>query len=186
MFVSSPADVTPEELHWIAGLLEGEGSFFPGPPSKPNLPIIQIQMTDEDVMRRLGHHLGRTPVACTPKMEHWRPTWKFRVVGRQAVRWMEALRPLMGERRQRQIDAAIASFAPQDRQLLDDLAAQAALDQLAAGASVRDVAEEFGTSVWCIYDLRLGRTHKALDRSGVRQAADARASTRRSTGTRPA
>jgi hypothetical protein len=26
------------------------------------------------------------------------------------------------------------------------------------------VAERFGTSIWCIYDLRLGRTHAHLAR----------------------
>jgi hypothetical protein len=27
------------------------------------------------------------------------------------------------------------------------------------GESVKQVAEPFGTSIWCIYDLGLGRTH---------------------------
>ena len=30
------------ELHWLAGLLEGEGSFMAGPPSSPGLPIIAV------------------------------------------------------------------------------------------------------------------------------------------------
>jgi hypothetical protein len=29
---------------------------------------------------------------------------------------------------------------------------------------VRRVAERFGASIWCIYDLRLGRTHTHLER----------------------
>jgi hypothetical protein len=37
---------------------------------------------------------------------------------------------------------------------------------LAGGSSVRDVAEQLGTSIWCIYDLRLGRTHAQLPRPG--------------------
>jgi hypothetical protein len=48
--------------------------------------------------------------------------------------------------------------------LLDDGAALEALRMLASGRSVREVAAEFGTSVWCIYDLRGGRTHKHLSR----------------------
>ena len=35
---------------------------------------------------------------------------------------------------------------------------------LPKGESVRQVAERFGTSIWCIYDLRLGRTHTHLAR----------------------
>ena len=42
------------ELHWLAGLLEGEGSFMTGPPSSPGLPVIAVNMTDQDVMARIG------------------------------------------------------------------------------------------------------------------------------------
>jgi transposase len=48
---------------------------------------------------------------------------------------------------------------------LDDVAAREALALLANKAAVREVAKRFGVSIWCIYDLRLGRTHKHLDRS---------------------
>ena len=47
------------ELHWLAGLLEGEGSFMTGPPSSPGLPVIAVNMTDQDVMARLGRIFGR-------------------------------------------------------------------------------------------------------------------------------
>jgi hypothetical protein len=47
---------------------------------------------------------------------------------------------------------------------LDDEKATEALARLAKGESVRQVAERFGTSIWCIYDLRLGRTYAHLQR----------------------
>jgi transposase len=50
--------------------------------------------------------------------------------------------------------------------LLGDERAAEALARLAGGESVREVAERFGTSVWCIYDLQLGRTHTHLSRAG--------------------
>jgi len=75
---------------------------------------------------------------------------------------MERLRPLMGERRKAQIDRAVASHGPDPRRLLDDERATEALFRLASGESVREVAERFGTSIWCMYDLRLGRTHMHL------------------------
>lgn len=77
---------------------------------------------------------------------------------------MSALRPLMGRRRQAQIDRAVASHEPASTVLLDRERAAEALRMLALGSSVRDVAEQFGTSIWCIYDLRGGRTHKHLAR----------------------
>lgn len=77
---------------------------------------------------------------------------------------MTLLRPLMGSRRQAQIDRAVACYAPRPVALLNDETARAALDALAAGDTVKDVAARFGVSIWCIYDLRLGRTFKHLPR----------------------
>jgi hypothetical protein len=77
---------------------------------------------------------------------------------------MKLLRPLMGKRRQEQIDRAVDSYAPDPRRLLSEARAREALALLASGQSVRQVAERLGTSIWCIYDLRLGRTHAHLAR----------------------
>ncbi len=152
------------ELHWLAGLLEGEGSFMTGPPSNPGLPVIAVNMTDHDVMARLGRIFGRKVHECTPRDLRWRTSYQVRVTGGAAVRWMTALRPLMGSRRQAQIDRALASYAPRPVALLTDEAARAALAALVGGASVKSVAGRLGVSVWCIYDLRLRRTFKHLPR----------------------
>ena len=71
----------------------------------------------------------------------------------------------MGTRRREQIDRAVATYGPDPRRLLDDERAGEALVRLARGESLRQVAERFGTSIWCIYDLRLGRTHTHLSRA---------------------
>ena len=102
------------------------------------------------------------PVAA--RREGWKTAYAVRISGERAVLWMKRLRPLMGQRRREQIDHATATYAPDPRQLLNDDRAAEALARLAAGESVRQVAERFGTSVWCIYDLRLGRTHAHLPR----------------------
>jgi hypothetical protein len=152
------------ELHWLAGLLEGEGSFMTGPPSSPGLPVIAVNMTDRDVMVRVGRIFGRKVHPVRPRNVRWRTSYLVRVNGRSAVCWMTLLRPLMGSRRQAQIDRALASYAPRPLALLTDEMAAAALDALASAQSVKSVAARFGVSVWCIYDLRLGRTFKHLDR----------------------
>jgi hypothetical protein len=146
------------ELHWLAGLLEGEGSFMAGPPSSPGLPVIAVNMTDQDVMDRLGRVFARKVHVVRPRNVRWRTSYQVRVLGRDAVRWMTLLRPLMGSRRQAQIDRALASYAPRPVALLTDEAARAALNALQAGDSVKAVAARLGVSIWCIYDLRLGRT----------------------------
>jgi hypothetical protein len=155
------------ELHWLAGLLEGEGSFMTGPPSSPGLPVIAVNMTDLDVMARIGRIFGRKVHVVRPRNVRWRTSYQVRVNGREAVRWMTLLRPLMGSRRQSQIDRALASYAPRPIALLTDDMAYAALDALPGGAPVKSVAARYGVSIWCIYDLRLGRTFKHLARERV-------------------
>jgi hypothetical protein len=156
--------VSTHELHWLAGLLEGEGSFMAGPPSSPRMPVISVNMTDEDVVARLGRIFGRKVHVVRPRNARWQTSYQVRVTGGGAVRWMTLLRPLMGLRRQAQIDRALACYAPRPSALLTDDTARGALGALAAGDSVKVVAERFGVSVWCIYDLRLGRTFKHLSR----------------------
>jgi hypothetical protein len=80
---------------------------------------------------------------------------------------MTDLRPLMGSRRQAQIDRALACYDPRPVALLNDDTATAALQALQSGDAVKAVAGRFGVSIWCIYDLRLGRTFKHLDRERV-------------------
>ena len=100
------------DLLWLAGLLEGEGSFLKGPPSHPNQPIVVTQMTDEDVVQRVASLLGTSMVRNKQdkRKSHWKPTFSARLRGKKAVELMELLRPLMGKRRGEQINRAIASY----------------------------------------------------------------------------
>lgn len=158
-------DASERDLHWLAGLLEGEGSFMRGSPSKPHLPSIQCAMIDQDVVARAADILGCGVTTVSPRQSHWKESYAIRVRGAAAVEWMTALRPLLGTRRKAQIDRAIATYENHSNRRLDDAAASKALELLAGGSSVREVAERFGVTAWCIYDLRLGRTHKHISRS---------------------
>ncbi|HEV2787579.1 MAG TPA: hypothetical protein VGV67_14370, partial [Solirubrobacteraceae bacterium] len=133
-------------------------------PSAPRHPVLALSMTDEDVVARAGEMFGRKVGRWESPNRQWQPTYIVRVTGAKAVAWMIALRPLMGRRRRAQIDRAVASYEPRPVAILDGAAAGAALELIARGATVRDVAKRFGTSIWCIYDLRSGRTHKHLPR----------------------
>jgi hypothetical protein len=167
MFVPRSHPLPPirePDLHWLAGLLEGEGTFLAGPPSAPRSPAVQVSMVDRDIIERAGALLDAAVTMVPSRREGWRTAYCVRVRGARAVMWMQRLRPLMGTRRQVQIDRAIESHGPDPRRLLDDQRAAEALARLASGESVRQVAERFGTSIWCIYDLRLGRTHAHLER----------------------
>ncbi len=167
MFVATVRELPPisgPDLCWLAGLIEGEGTFLAGPPSSPRSPAVQLSMVDRDIVERAGELLGAAVTVVPSRREGWKTAYCVRVRGARAVPWMQRLRPLMGTRRQAQIDRAIASYAPDPRRLLDDERATEALGRLARGESVREVADRFGTSIWCIYDLRLGRTHAHIER----------------------
>ena len=102
--------MTEHELYWLAGLLEGEGSFLKGPPSSPNQPVLTLSMTDQDVIARVAGLLGLRYAKNRARLSHWKPYFSIHQRGLPAVRMMQRLRPLMGQRRREQIDAAVSSY----------------------------------------------------------------------------
>ena len=102
VFVRCPAElpsISERELHWLAGLLEGEGSFLAAPPSRPRSPCVQVLMVDRDIIERAGGLFGTGVYMIPPRREGWSTTYSARIRGTRAVLWMHRLRPLMGERR---------------------------------------------------------------------------------------
>jgi hypothetical protein len=43
--------LTNNQLYWLAGLIEGEGSFIAGTPSHPRRPVVAVTMTDYDILK---------------------------------------------------------------------------------------------------------------------------------------
>ena len=105
------------DLAWLAGLMEGEGSFMKGAPSRPNGIRVEVQMTDEDVIRRVAGFFGVTVVATHRHLRHpeWKPVFSTQAKGSRAAGLMKQLRPLMGNRRRHQIDEALRSYVPTNR-----------------------------------------------------------------------
>lgn len=151
------AGMAPEELAWLAGLLEGEGSFCKGPPSKPNSPRVALSMTDEDVVSRVALLLGvRYHRSNRGKAKGWKPCFMLYQSGRPAVALMQRLRPLMGNRRQGQIDRAVACYTDRRRIKLNFSKAQAIRSQLSSGSTVSAVARKHGVSRALIRAIRDG------------------------------
>ena len=103
-------ELTDNELHWVAGLLEGEGSFiltWKGKKTK-RYPayIVQCNMTDRDVVARLADllQIGHLSKKQIPKQKNHKPFWSWRLNKRDEVKaLLELLLPLMGKRRQAKI-----------------------------------------------------------------------------------
>ena len=101
-----------KDLHWLAGLLEGEGSFqgIMGP--KGLKVTIVVQMADRDVVARVAR-IMKTPSLTGPIVRqgiHRKPMWSTAVYGRTAIAWMFVLYPLMGARRKEAIVVAVSAW----------------------------------------------------------------------------
>ena len=106
------------DLYWLAGLLEGEGSFMKGPPSAPNRPVISMQMTDKDIIEKAANIIGIG--YCENKSTErkgYKKCWSVRTTGSRAMSIMRQVFSIMGERRQEQITKALDSHDPNKAQI---------------------------------------------------------------------
>jgi len=102
--------LTWAELYWLAGWLEGEGSFLRPPPSDPRRARIAAHSCDYDVLQEVGRLIRVTPQPdhrAARQRNGWSPSWRVLCRGTRAVLLMEAIAPIMGRRRKRQIKRAL-------------------------------------------------------------------------------
>ena len=81
------------ELIWLAGLLEGEGTFrFSG------TVVIVVEMTDLDIVQRVAKLFGNTSINSRQRY-HWKRLYVTAVCGKSAAKIAELVLPIMGKRR---------------------------------------------------------------------------------------
>ncbi len=100
------------DVAWLAGLLEGEGTFSVARSGALSYPSVSVNMCDQAVVRRAAQLLGTTVWSQKPRYASWRPSYATAVSGSAATPWMIRLRPFMGIRRRAAIDAALAAYHP--------------------------------------------------------------------------
>jgi hypothetical protein len=112
--VDAHIDISMElrPLYWLAGILEGEGTFMSGPPSSPNSPVARICMTDRDVVTRAALLLERAVTPVPAREAHYKPPYLTQIKGAEAVGLMRAMRSVLGPDRRRQIDDVLAGWTP--------------------------------------------------------------------------
>lgn len=95
-----------KDIHWVAGILEGEGCFAKRAPG--HNPVIQLCMTDADIVIRAANILG-----CHKVIEQKNQTkagkkiYRTVLYGSKAIAWMLTLWTLMGARRRIQIEECV-------------------------------------------------------------------------------
>lgn len=102
-----------KELYWLAGLLEGEGCF--SRTKKTGKIFIALEMTDEDIVNKVAKIFGVKYYSITPRKEGYKISYKCRVVGRNAIKLMTLLQPLMGVRRMQKIETLRNEFNPKKK-----------------------------------------------------------------------
>jgi hypothetical protein len=105
--------VDAETLAWLAGLLEGEGTFFLSKNVvKGKLyqyPLIALNMTDADVVDRVSVLFGNKSYKARNKDR--KDSFRAVITGQRAVDWMRRVLPYMGMRRARKIQELLDWWA---------------------------------------------------------------------------
>jgi hypothetical protein len=101
---------TTADLHWAAGLLEGEGCFFSHPHSGSQQ--ITVGMTDNDIILRLQQLFGGRVTEKTPKNPKHKIQWHWTIHGSRARGVMMTLYRLFGTRRQAKIFEVLSAKSP--------------------------------------------------------------------------
>jgi hypothetical protein len=96
---------TRDDLLWLAGLLEGEGSFDA---QRGKYPRVRVGMTDRDVVGRAATLIG-SRVRLSLKPAPYQATWHAEVTGSKAAEVMRAVLPFMGSRRSAKIASILGA-----------------------------------------------------------------------------
>ncbi len=156
------------DIYWLAGLLEGEGSFIAPPPSEPNKPRISIAMTDKDIIKRVANLFGLSYIyeSKDKRSSKWKPYFQVVFKGKRAAVLMRSLQPLMGERRRQQIDEALKDFVPREpgypkTKLIREQVLQLR-ERLRSGEKIAVIARDLGVSRDVVRKVRDGKIWKSI------------------------
>lgn len=130
-----------EDILWLAGWLEGEGSFL----GKGKC-IICGACTDEDVIVRVASLFGTKHYKQNKRESdkpHYKDVYKTALHGERAMNLMNKLYPFMGIRRQTQIKNALKGYTPRKEKFTKEVIEE--IKSLSGKFSQSKIAERFCT-----------------------------------------
>ena len=100
--------VTSLDIVWLAGYLEGEGSFG----IQSNCPRICLGTTDLDVIEKVGKLWQRKWYKDTPHTNRFgtKPMFRIAVCSSDAIAWMFMIYQFLGVRRQAKIREIVVTW----------------------------------------------------------------------------
>jgi hypothetical protein len=93
-----------DDILWLAGLLEGEGSFDA---HRGKYPRVRLAMTDRDIVGRAAS-LMDAKIRLSLHNAPSKPTWHTEISGERAAEIMAEILPFMGSRRSGKIAEVLA------------------------------------------------------------------------------
>lgn len=94
------------ELMWLAGLLEGEGSFC----ISGNVPRLVLQMTDLDIIQHAAKLLNSSVWGGKRRTKGNKLIWACGASGLASIEYMRILKPYLGTRRNKQITDTVSMW----------------------------------------------------------------------------
>lgn len=110
-----PITIPIHDIAWLAGILEGEASFGYG-----CTPILEIGMTDEDVINKISTIIKKKYFVTFPKQKMKdgsarKTVYRIRLFGVKAIQIMQWVFPFMGKRRKEKIIEVLNLFYNQKK-----------------------------------------------------------------------
>ncbi|GGJ45308.1 LAGLIDADG family homing endonuclease [Deinococcus roseus] len=158
--------LTEIEIAWLAGLLEGEGSFMEAPPSSPNSPRLVVSMTDLDVIEKVASLFGTRYIKNDRRNpERWKTCYVVKLSGTPAMQMMKLVHPHMGERRRKKIEEILEKYASvKPKYRLTELQAKEILS-LKGTQPAREIAQQFPLHIKTVEQIWSGKRWPQLQQA---------------------
>ena len=99
------------DRYWLAGMLEGEGTFFAtkNKPHQPSQPRVAFVSTDRDIVVRIWRLMEAKTVRVNSSHNRLgkKRQWVTAISSTKAAALMRLIWPIMGKRRKKQIRKAL-------------------------------------------------------------------------------
>jgi len=152
------------DIAWLAGLLEGEGSFYL---SRGTNPTITLGMTDEDVVRRVALLMGVDQHVYRQQLGSGKPFFRIAILGSKAHAWMMTLACLMGKRRKEKIFECLRSYMNNPRRRTRSVS-----DPCIHGHEGRMIVDKRGTAICRTCSNQRSLVFMRKKRSAVKMAKE--------------
>jgi hypothetical protein len=144
--------VSPIDIAWLAGLVEGEGNIGINGRSL----TIRIKMTDRDVIERAATLLEGKLYPVAPRGGR-QAIWLTQVKGATAAGWAMTLYPWLGVRRRQQVRDALTHWRHQGNGVINTGLADAIVTYRAARVSQADIMRLLKVGKSTVYRHTRGR-----------------------------